>query len=109
MDRKKLEKILFSHESMFCVSYGNQGFRVWRMKQEAFDKECLELSVKFTASVMVWGCMTAKGPGNCDHTSMTASARIILLATVKAISKYRKVVEHPKTVGNSPVCCSSPN
>lgn len=48
---------------MFCVSYGNQGIRVWRMKQEAFDKECLKRSVKFAACVMVWGCMSAEGPG----------------------------------------------
>ena len=33
------------------------------MKQEAFDKEWLKQSVNFVASVMVWGCMTAEGPG----------------------------------------------
>ena len=43
MDRRKLEEILFSDESMFCVSYGNQDIRVRRMKQEALDKECLKV------------------------------------------------------------------
>jgi len=54
---------LISDEIMFCVLYGNQGIRVWRMKQEAFDKEWLKHSVKFAASViLVWGCMSADGP-----------------------------------------------
>ena len=57
------KKVLFSDESLFCVSYGDQGVRVWRMKQEAFHKECMKRSVKFAASVMVWACMTANGPG----------------------------------------------
>ena len=48
---------------MLYVSYDNQGISAWRIKQEAFDKECLKRSVKFPASVMVWSCMRAKGPG----------------------------------------------
>lgn len=37
-----LEKILFSNNSLFCVSYGNQGVRVCRKKQKVYDKEVHE-------------------------------------------------------------------
>lgn len=38
--------------------------RVIRKKTEAFRPDCLKRSVKFPASVMVWGCMSARGVGN---------------------------------------------
>lgn len=62
MERRRLEKILFSDESMFCVSYGNQGIRVWRMKQEAFDKECLKRSENLLLVSWFGGCIRAEGP-----------------------------------------------
>jgi len=52
---------------MFCVSYGNQGIRVWRMKQEAFDEEWLKHSVIFAASDMVWGCMSVERTRKVMH------------------------------------------
>ncbi|XP_071039996.1 uncharacterized protein [Parasteatoda tepidariorum] len=33
--------VLFSDESMFCVSHGHQGVRVWCCKQEAFTTDIL--------------------------------------------------------------------
>ena len=62
-DQDDWENVLFSDESMFCVSHGNQCMRVWRLKQEAYNKKCLKNLVKFATSVMVWGCMTAEGLG----------------------------------------------
>ncbi len=35
----------------------------FKISYKAFDKECLKRSVKFAASGMVWGCMSAEGPG----------------------------------------------
>lgn len=55
--------VLYSDESMFCVSHGHQGIRVWRCKEEAFKRECLKRSVKLNTSVMIWGCMSAEGLG----------------------------------------------
>ncbi len=46
-------KVLFSDESKFCISFGNQGLRVWR-KGEAHSPSCLKSSVKFPQSVMIW-------------------------------------------------------
>ncbi len=47
-------KVLFSDESKFCISFGNQGPRVWRKGGEAHSTSCLKSSVKFPQSVMIW-------------------------------------------------------
>ncbi len=48
-------KVLFSDESKFCISFGNQDPRVWRKGGEAHSQSCLKSSVKFPQSVMIWG------------------------------------------------------
>ncbi len=53
-------KVLFSDESKFCISFGNQGPRVWRKGGEAHSPSCLMFSVKFPQSVMIWGAMLVK-------------------------------------------------
>ena len=63
MERRKMEKMLFNDESMFCISYGNQSIWVRRIKQEEFDKGFLKHSIKFAVRVTVYGCMSAGGPG----------------------------------------------
>ncbi len=56
-------KVLFSDESKFCISFGNQGPRVWRKGGEAQSPSCLKSSVKFPQSVMIWGVMSSAGFG----------------------------------------------
>ncbi len=56
-------KVLFSDESKFCISFGNQGPRVWRKGGEAHSPSCLKSSVKFPHSVMIWGAMSSAGVG----------------------------------------------
>ncbi len=56
-------KVMFSDESKFCISFGNQGPRVWRKRAEAQNPRCLRSSVKFPQSVMVWGAMSSAGVG----------------------------------------------
>uniref|UniRef100_A0A9J8AZI2 Transposase Tc1-like domain-containing protein n=1 Tax=Cyprinus carpio carpio TaxID=630221 RepID=A0A9J8AZI2_CYPCA len=56
-------KVLFSIESKFCISFGNQGPRVWRKDGEAHSPSCLKSSVKFPQSVMIWGAMSSAGVG----------------------------------------------
>ena len=56
-------KVLFSDESTFCISFGNQGPRVWRKTGEAQNPSCLKSSVKFPQSVMIWGAMSSAGVG----------------------------------------------
>ncbi len=45
-------KVMFSDESKFCISFGNQGPRVWRKRGEAQNPRCLRSSVKFPQSVI---------------------------------------------------------
>ncbi len=56
-------KVMFSDESTFWISFGNQGPRVWRKRGEAQNPRCLRSSVKFPQSVMVWGAMSSAGVG----------------------------------------------
>ncbi len=56
-------KVLFSDESKFCISFGNQGPRVWRKGGEAHSPSCLKSSVNFPQSVMIWGAMSSTGVG----------------------------------------------
>ncbi len=56
-------KVLFSDESKFCISFGNQGPRVWRKGGEAHSPSCMKSSVKFPQSVMIWGAMSSAGRG----------------------------------------------
>ncbi len=50
-------KVLFSDESKFCISFGNQGPRVWRKGGEAHSPS-LKSNVKFPQSVMIWGVIS---------------------------------------------------
>ncbi len=56
-------KVLFSDESKFCISFGNQGPRVWRKSGEAQNPCCLKSSVKSPQSVMIWAAMSSAGVG----------------------------------------------
>ncbi len=56
-------KFLLSDEIKFCISFGNQGPRVWRKGGEAHSPSCLKSSVKFPQSVMILGAMSSAGVG----------------------------------------------
>ncbi len=56
-------KALFSDESTFCISFGNQGPRVWRKRRETQNPCCFKSSVKFPKSVMICGAVTSAGVG----------------------------------------------
>ncbi len=49
-------KVLFSDESKFCISFGNQGPRVWRKGGEAHSPSCMKSSVKFPQVCDDLGC-----------------------------------------------------
>ncbi len=56
-------KVLFSEESKFCISFGNQGPRVWRKGGETHSTCSLKSSVKYSQSVIIWGAMSSAGVG----------------------------------------------
>ncbi len=76
-------KVLFSDESKFCNSVGNQGPRVWRKGGEAHSRSYLKSSVKFPQSVMIWGPMSSAGVGP-----------LCFLKTNITASVYQEIVEH---------------
>ncbi len=76
-------KVLFSDESKFCISFGNQGPRVWRKGGEAHCPSCLKSSVKFSQSVMIWGAMSSAGVGPLCFLKTNATAPI-----------YQELLEH---------------
>ncbi len=76
-------KVLFSDESKFCISFGNQGPRVWRKGgEEAHSPSCMKSSVKFPQSVMIWGAMSSASVGP-----------LCFLKTVTA-PVYQEILEH---------------
>ncbi len=76
-------KGLFSDESKFCISFGNQGPRVWRKSGEAQNPCCLKSSVKFPQSVMIWAAMSSAGVGPLCFLKSTVNAAI-----------YQEILEH---------------
>ncbi len=82
LDCCSVVQILFSEESKFCISFGNQGPRVWRKSGEAQNPCCLKSSVKFPRSVMIWAAMSSAGVGS-----------LCFLNTVNA-AIYQDILEH---------------
>ncbi len=73
-------KVLFSDESKFCISFGNQGPRVWRKGGEAHSPSC---SVKFPQSVMILGAMSSAGVGPLCFLKTNVTAPV-----------YQDILEH---------------
>ncbi len=76
-------KVLFSDESKFCTSFGNQGPRVWRKGGEAHSPSCLKSSVKFPQSVIIWGAMSSAGVGPLCFLKTNVTAPV-----------YQYILEH---------------
>ncbi len=79
----QLSKVLFSDESKFCISFGNQGPRVWRKSGEAQNPCCLNSSVMFPQSGMIWAAMSSAGVGPLCFLKSTVNAAI-----------YQEILEH---------------
>ncbi|KAF7655024.1 hypothetical protein LDENG_00061880 [Lucifuga dentata] len=75
-------KVLFSDESKFCISFGNQGPRVWRKSGEAQNPSCLKSSVKCPQSMMIWGAISSAGGPLCFIKSKVNAAI------------YQEILEH---------------
>uniref|UniRef100_A0A9J8DD84 Tc1-like transposase DDE domain-containing protein n=1 Tax=Cyprinus carpio carpio TaxID=630221 RepID=A0A9J8DD84_CYPCA len=84
---------MFSDESKFPISFGNQGPSVWRKRGEAHNPRCLKSSVKFPQSVMVWGAMSSACVGTLCFLRSKVNAPI-----------YQEVLEHSSSAGVGPLC-----
>ncbi len=76
-------KVLFSDESKFCISFGNQGPRDWRKGGEAHSPSYLKSSVKFPQSVMICGAMSSAGVGSLCFLKTNVTAPV-----------YQEILEH---------------
>ncbi|XP_051533993.1 uncharacterized protein LOC127429162 [Myxocyprinus asiaticus] len=74
-------KVLFSDESKFCISFGNQGPRVWRKGGEAHSPSCLKSSVKFPQSVMILGRRTGLLPSGPKSSFQMRASFVFHLET----------------------------
>ncbi len=75
LDCCSVVKVLFSGESKFCISFGNQGPRVWRKSGEAQNPCCLKSSGKFPQSVMIWAAKSSAGVGSTVFSEVPQSTQ----------------------------------
>ncbi len=73
----------FSDETKFCISFVNQGPRVWRKGGEAQSPSYLKSSVKFPQSVMIGGTMSSAGVGPLCFLKTNVTAPV-----------YQDILEH---------------
>ncbi len=76
-------KVLLSDGSKFCISFGNQGPRVWRKSGEAQNTRWFKSSVKFPQSVMICADVSSAGVGLLCFLKSTVNAAI-----------YQDILEH---------------
>lgn len=68
-------KVIFSDESKFCLN-GSDGKRtIRRRKGEKYNDDCLDLTVKYPASLMIWGCITSSGLGRFEFVDGIMNAK----------------------------------
>ncbi len=91
-------KVLFSDESKFCISFGNQGPRVWRKGGEAHSPSCMKSSVKFPQ--WCWSIVFLK-------TNVTAPVYQEIWSTLcfLLLTSFLKMLFHfPAGFGTCPHC-----
>ncbi len=66
-----------------CISFGNQGPRVWRKGGEAHSPSRMKPSVKFPQYVMIWGAMSSAGVGPLCFLKTNVTAPV-----------YQEILEH---------------
>ncbi len=71
-------KVLFSDESKFCISFGNQGdlLESGGRVEKFIAQVCLKSSVKFPQSVMIWGAMSSAGVGPLCFLKINVTATV---------------------------------
>ncbi len=101
-------KVLFSDESKFSISFGNQGPRVWRKGGEAHSPSCLKSSVKCPQSVMIWGAMSSAGVGPLCflktnvNTFWSTSCFLLLISFLKMLMSFSSRIWHLPTLPKAP-------
>ncbi len=106
-------KVLFSDESNVCISFGNQGPRVWR-KEKLIAQ--VAWSVKFPQSVVIWGAMSSAGVGPLCYfffinptslhlstkTFWSTSCFLLLTGVLKMLISFSSMIWHQPTLAKAP-------
>ncbi len=103
-------RVLFSNESKFSISFGNQGPRVWRKGEEAHSPSCLKFSVKFPQSVMIWGAMSSAGVGPLCFlkTNVTAPVYQEILVSLQLTSFLKMLISFSSRIWHLPTLPKAP-
>ncbi len=107
--RTQWSKVLFSDESKFCISFGNQGPRVWRKSEEAQIPCCLKSSVKFPVSddlgchVICWCWSTVFSEVHSQRSHLPGNFRV-LHASFCWQALWRCWFHFPAGLGTCPHC-----
>lgn len=75
--------VIFSDEKKFNVYGCDGGIKLWIGKGEELKDECIVKTQKFSNSVMIWGCFSARGIGRIEICQGTVNAE-----------KYIKILEN---------------
>lgn len=93
--QRQWNTIIFSDESKFDLEIGDVRSKILRKPTEAYHRDCLKRTVKFPASVMIWGCMSANGVGRlCFIENTVNAAKYIsileenLLPSIESLSSF---------------------
>ncbi len=106
-------KVLFSDESKFCISFGNEDPRVWRKGEKAHSQSSLKSSVKFPQFVMIWGqchllvlvhCVFWKSTSLHPFTNKywRTSCFLLLTSFLKMLISFSSRIWHLPTLPKAP-------
>ncbi|XP_053499736.1 ganglioside-induced differentiation-associated protein 1-like 1 isoform X1 [Ictalurus furcatus] len=71
-------KVIFSDESRMCIGQGDDaGTFVWCRTNETDKDDCLKKTIKFPHSLMIWGFMSGKGPGETSTVNAQMYTEIL--------------------------------
>ncbi|KAJ5646675.1 hypothetical protein N7490_003047 [Penicillium lividum] len=61
------KNVIFSDETSVILLHRRGGYRIWRMKDEAFTRSCIRERWKGSSEFMFWACFSydSKGPLHC--------------------------------------------
>ena len=84
--------VLWSDESKFNLFSSDSSCLVRRQSHEEFHPDCIQRTVKFPASVMLWGCFSWFGIGRlhiCENTvDQKQYLNILVKPTITDDSRY---------------------
>ena len=83
------ETVIFSDEPKFDLHGSDGKLYVWRREGEQYSRDCLVSAVKFSASQMVWECISSKGVGRLHFMKGTVNAEVYSTLNTKLLPTKR--------------------